>query len=135
MRLFKLSFNSFVWGIVISVLAFQSDWLEMRINIGYFIPIVMILALVGYAFLSKKYSSVHSFNYVFTIVNIVVCSAICIVLLGLERLMIVPAAIIRELLFLTKVRFDIINIGLIIMLVLGFLIIFLSDFRYKKSSK
>lgn len=135
MRLFKLMFNSFIWGIVISVLAFQSEWLEMRINVGYFIPITMILALAGYFILSKKHPSFYNLKGIATIANILISSAICAVVLGFERLMIVPAAIIRELLFLTKIGFDIVNITLIIVLTVGLIIIFLSDSKYRRSHR
>lgn len=132
MRIFKLLFNSFFGGLVVSVLAFQSEWLEMRMNIGYFIPITMILTLAAYVVLEKKYKRAGNLSLIATLSNIAAGSAICIVVLGLERFKVVPAAIVRELLFLTKVSFHTMNIGLITLLGIGLIIIFLADLKNRR---
>jgi purine-cytosine permease-like protein len=133
MRIFKLMFNSFIIGLVISTLAFQSEWLEMRMNIGYFIPITMILALIGYFLQSKRYPRFNHLSLMATIANIFISSAICAAVLGFERLLIVPAAIIRELLLLTKIPFDRINIGLILLMIIGLLVIWLGEMKIRKA--
>ncbi|EET89328.1 hypothetical protein CcarbDRAFT_0162 [Clostridium carboxidivorans P7] len=97
MKIFRLLYNSFIWGMLISILTFQNEWLEMRINTGIFIPITMLLSLIV-AMLIKKFSKLHilQLNLISTTLNVLVCTTISIIVLGKERIQVVPAAIIRE---------------------------------------
>lgn len=50
MILFAFIYNGFVLGLFLSVLAFQSQWLEMRINVGLIVFIAIIIAIIIYKF-------------------------------------------------------------------------------------
>lgn len=132
MKVFRLLYNSFIWGILISILAFQNEWLEMRVTIGIFIPIVMILCLVVGTLL-KKVGKGHllQLNLTATIINVVVCTAISLAVLGTERIQVVPAAIVREGMKVTNISFNSINIILFLLLIAGLIICFLEGDRIK----
>jgi uncharacterized membrane protein YdjX (TVP38/TMEM64 family) len=125
MKVFRLLYNSFIWGILISILAFQSEWLEMRVNIGIFIPIVMVSCLIVKTLL-KKLGKGHLFhlNLTTTIINVIACTIISLVVLGIERIQVVPASIIREGMKVTSISFDSINIILLLLLIAGLILCF-----------
>ncbi len=125
MKMFRLLYNSFIWGMFISILAFQNEWLEMRINIGMFIPIVMALCLIVGTLL-KKMGKEHllQLNLIATIINVLACSIISLAVLGIERMQVVPASIVREGMKVTNISFDSINIILLLLLIVGLTICF-----------
>lgn len=125
MKVFRLLYNSFIWGIFISILAFQNEWLEMRVNIGVFIPIVMALCLIV-GILLKKMGKEHllQLNLTATIINVLACSIISLAVLGIERIQVVPASIVREGMKVTNISFDSINIILLLLLIVGLIICF-----------
>jgi len=53
MRIFSLLYNGFIWGLLVAIIAFQNEWLEMRISIGLIIPAIMLL-VVAIALITKK---------------------------------------------------------------------------------
>lgn len=125
MKLYKLIYNSFIWGMLISILAFQNVWLEMRMNIGIIIPIFMVLTLI-LGILLKKVGKEHllKLNVTFTVINLLVCTIISLLVLGMERILVVPASIVREGFKCTNISFDIMNIILIILLIGGLILCF-----------
>jgi Uncharacterized conserved protein len=125
MNVFRLLYNSFIWGILISILAFQSEWLEMRVNIGVFIPIVIVLCLIVGTLLKKlgKGHLLH-LNLTATIINVIACAIISLVVLGMERIQVVPASIVREGMKVTNISFDSINIILLLILIVGLILCF-----------
>jgi uncharacterized membrane protein YdjX (TVP38/TMEM64 family) len=125
MKVFKLLYNSFIWGIIVAILAFQSEWLEMRVNIGIFVPLVMALCLIIRILLRKvKKENLLELSLKGTIINLLVCIAISLGILGVERIQVVPASILREGLKATSLSFNSVNM-IILLIVIGGLVFFL----------
>lgn len=136
MRYIKFLYNSFLWGLTAAILAFQNQWLEMRMNIGYIIPMVMVAAfaiLTAAELLKGKKASFEMSSRV-TIVNILICTITSILTLGQERIKVVPAVIIREGIGMTRLSFGRVNTVLIIALVIGLGVIMLEG-NLKSSNK
>jgi len=121
MRYFILIYNGFVWGLLTAIIAFNNQWLEMRINIGYLIPAVMLVVLI--AVLTSKKTVIITGK--FTAVNLFLCFILTYGVLGTKRLTVVPAAIIREAIKMTDVKFAAVNLFLVLCLTLGLITILL----------
>ncbi len=115
MRIFSLLYNGFIWGMLIAIMAFQNEWLEMRVNIGLIIPAVMFL-VTAVVLLMKKPLNLSGR---FTAVNLFVGVWAAFLILGSKRLLVVPAAMIREAIKMTDLGFSTINLVLIIGLIAG----------------
>jgi len=116
MKVYRLIYNSFIWGMLVSILAFQNTWLEMRMNIGIIIPIFMALCLIVGILLKKAgKEQLLSLSKAFTIINVLICTVMSLLVLGFERIQVVPASIVREGLKITYVSFDSMNIALLIL--------------------
>jgi hypothetical protein len=96
-------------------MAFQNEWLEMRVNIGLIIPAVMFL-VTAVVLLMKKPLNLSGR---FTAVNLFVGVWAAFLILGSKRLLVVPAAMIREAIKMTDLGFSTINLVLIIGLIAG----------------
>ena len=125
MKLFKIVYNSFLWAKTMAILCFKNEWLQMRVNTGYIFGGLLILSTVAVWFVFRKRENV--FNSLFTAGNLVVCSAIGLVLYGSERMKVVPAALVREGIHQTRIPFSQINLILCIITVAGMFIIGLND--------
>lgn len=121
MRYFSLIYNGFIWGLLAAIIAFNNQWLEMRINIGYIIPVVMLIVMIAVLMYKKPVIMTPRFS----LLNLASCFLICYLILGSKRLTVVPAAIIREALKMTDIAFPTINMVLIACLMLGLITIFI----------
>lgn len=135
MKHFKILYNGFIISILVSVLCFQNEWLEMRVNVGHigFASIILFYLLV--LLYEKRTGNLHiqkAFGIRNSLINIAACSTGIYILLGPQRIAALPAAIIREAIYLRKVPFTQINSGILIILTGGLLIMMLSD-RKKKA--
>lgn len=126
MNIYKVLFNTFLWGILAAIIAFQNTWLEMRMNTAIFIPAIMLIFTI--ILLAAKKAKYIGFK--FSIINFFICSITSIIILGLKRVKIVPASIIREGLGLTSLSFDIVNLLIICILVSGIAIIYYFENKY-----
>ncbi|MPM96594.1 hypothetical protein SDC9_143759 [bioreactor metagenome] len=125
MKYLKIMYNAFLWALVFAITCFKSEWLEMRVNIGYILFIAFgVLTVILTAYLRKKDLQL---NFKFTIINIAICFIYGNFIYGFKRLQVVPASIIREGINMTRVPFSKINMILSIILILGLLLILLSD--------
>ncbi|SHJ84001.1 hypothetical protein SAMN02745975_03016 [Geosporobacter subterraneus DSM 17957] len=130
MDTFKLMYNSFLWGLGAAIIAFQIEWLEMRMNIGIIIPVVAVISFFIVSLIRRmkkagKYT--HFMNAKFTTVNLIICLIIAVVMLGLNRIQVVPAAIIREALGLTYIKFSVMNLYISSALLIGLGMILYSE--------
>lgn len=131
MKYLKIMYNAFLWALVFAITCFKSEWLEMRVNIGYILFIAFgVLTLIFSIYLRKKNLQ---FGFKFTIINIVICFIYGNFIYGFKRLQVVPASIIREGINITRVPFSKINLILLIILILGLLLILFSDRKEYKS--
>lgn len=131
MKYLKIMYNAFLWALVFAITCFKSEWLEMRVNIGYILFIAFgVLTVIFSIYLRKKNLQ---FGFKFTIINIVICFIYGNFIYGFKRLQVVPASIIREGINITRVPFSKINLILLIILILGLLLILSSDRKEYKS--
>lgn len=131
MKYLKIMYNAFLWALVFAITCFKSEWLEMRVNIGYILFIAFgVLTVILSIYLRKKNLQ---FGFKFTIINIVICFMYGNFIYGFKRLQVVPASIIREGINITRVPFSKINLILLIILILGLLLILFSDRKEYKS--
>lgn len=131
MKYLKIMYNTFLWALVFAITCFKSEWLEMRVNVGYilFITFVVLTVILSIC-LRKKHLQL---NLKFTIINLVICFIYGNFIYGFKRLQVVPASIIREGINMTRVPFSKINMILLIILILGLLLILLSDRKEHKN--
>ena len=87
MKIFSLLYNSFIWGLLTAIIAFQNEWLEMRISVGLIVPIVMIL-VASVVLISKKPVNLSG---KFTSANLLASLLLAFLVLGSKRLLVVPA--------------------------------------------
>ncbi|KAA8664583.1 hypothetical protein ACFHWD_09645 [Clostridium sp. MT-14] len=136
MKFFSLIYNGFIWGLLLSIIAFQNEWLEMRINTGIIIPITMALCFIVYFIKSAKKHPLYKIGFKFSIFNLISCVLITILIIGTDRFQILPASIIREGIHYSSLSFSTVNLILSIFFITGLFIIFLSSrsqkhFKYK----
>ncbi|MEN6327738.1 MAG: hypothetical protein ABFD18_16235 [Syntrophomonas sp.] len=127
MRIFSLLYNGFIWGLLAAIIAFQNEWLEMRISIGLIIPIVMLLVIVA-GLISQKLSGISAGT---TSINLLASLLIAFLILGGKRLAVVPAAMIRELIRRPDIGFSSVNLALILCLAVGLVVIGSWELRNK----
>ena len=110
---------------VIAITSFKSEWLEMRVNIGYIFFGTLILLSVILSLISRRKGL--KLGGIFTTVNLFICIIYSMILYGFQRLKVVPASIIREGIHQNKIPFSRINWILLIILILGLVIIIIFD--------
>ncbi len=69
MRYFILVYNGLLWGLLAAVLATRSLWLDMRINAGLIIPVVILMTIIAGLIANNKLRITPEF----TLVNLVFC--------------------------------------------------------------
>lgn len=117
MNFFTFIYNGFILGLFFSVLAFQSEWLEMRMNVGIITFITIIVSIIIYTVAVIKKKRFHKKNLkIFTLGSLLTSFIIAFAILGAKRITTLPASVFREALGLTNIRFGIINIVLLIIL-------------------
>ena len=130
MRYFILVYNGLLWGMLAAVLATRSFWLDMRINAGLIIPVVILITVIAGLLAKNKLRMTPEF----TLVNFVLCLILVFFALGMKRLAVIPASIIRESINMSSLSFSFINWVLIISLTLGLVIILTSKAKSKENS-
>lgn len=126
MRILSIIFNSFLWSIVISITIFNNTWIEMRVNVGLVLFLCWATIFIVGVIIRCQW------RLRFCIINFVICMIYSLILLGGERLKVVPAAIIREGLGFTNISFSIINITVSIFITLLFLLILFIEFQNRR---
>ena len=122
MKYFTSLYNSFLISLLISLILFTSEWIEMRVNIGLLFFGIWILAFIILCIVSRKKDKI---GFVFTVSNLIICFLVSFILYGLKRLAIVPASIIREGLHITNISFTSINIVISVFLLIGLIFLFI----------
>jgi len=119
MKYFVIIYNGFIWGLLAAVMAVNSLWLDMRINLGLIIPLVILISIIAGLTAGKQVVIKRNF----TLANLILCFMLTFLVLGGERLAVVPASIIREGIKITSIGFPVINLALILSLALGLILI------------
>lgn len=126
----SIIFNSILWAMSIALSCFKSEWLEMRVNIGYiFFASTFILSIILFIALKKKS---RKLNLKFTLINSIIMFFYGIFLYGFKRIQIVPASIIREGIHQTRIPFSTINNVILIVLICGIIYLIVDEFLLKK---
>lgn len=126
----SIIFNSILWAMAIALSCFKSEWLEMRVNIGYiFFASALTLSLILFIALKKKS---RKLNLKFTLINSIIMFFYGIFLYGFKRIQIVPASIIREGIHQTRIPFSTINNVILIFLICGIIYLIVDEFLLKK---
>lgn len=126
----SIIFNSILWAMSIALSCFKSEWLEMRVNIGYiFFASALTLSLILFIALKKKS---RKLNLKFTLINSIIMFFYGIFLYGFKRIQIVPASIIREGIHQTRIPFSTINNVILIFLICGIIYLIVDEFLLKK---
>lgn len=116
-------FINFILGLAVSILAIRWHWLDMRIDSGAFILVLLAFVTVVYI-LNSKYK-IHQYFYwqgcargfgILSFSALIIAAANGF---SIGRLAIVPAYTIREGLLLGRVSLSLINNGFIVWLLLG----------------
>lgn len=137
MKHFKILYNGFIISILVSVLSFQNEWLEMRVNVGHIGFAAMILFYLSVLVFERRTGSTQikkRFGIRNSLLNLTVCMSGVYVLLGAQRMAALPAAILREAIYLRKVPFTQINAGVLGILAGGLFIMMISDRAEKTES-
>jgi hypothetical protein len=121
--------DSFMWANVIAVSAFQSRWLEGRVNGGYVFFLCWIILFIVAILVGKKRPGKTGFS--FSAFNAVICLIYHIVLLEPYGLITVPAAMLKSALPFAQIPATIINIIFVVFIASVLLILF-RDYRRKK---
>lgn len=109
--MFRVVYNCSLVSLVVALLCFNFEWLQMRINTGWIFFGSWFLGsfLVGWLVQRGKIRLSRGV----TLGNFFLCLAISWLVLGRNSLPVVPAALIREGLQQTTLSFRLINVGLI----------------------
>ena len=107
MKITTYIFISFLWALAVSFTAFGNEWLEMRVNMGYVLAGCWLLFLAVIWLTGEK--KAFRTGFAFSLTNVVAFIIYGVAILGVERFSVVPAAIIREGLGITKTPFHVIN--------------------------
>lgn len=133
MNLFSFIYNGFNLGLFLSILAFQNEWLEMRMNIGLIIFITIGISIVTYVILNKQKRNINYVTIkVFSFLILALSFSISFFILGFSRFKTLPASIFREAIGITSLSFSVINNGLIVFILVGFLLILCTNYKKQK---
>ena len=129
MKTVRQVYFSFIWAVALASVCFQSNWLEMRVNIGLLLFIFAGIIYVAQA--AKNFApslSVTAASLAFT-------ASGGALLLGGERFIARPALMIREGLSFGSMPLSSINTALMIFLASGAILIIFDEMKNKKLCK
>lgn len=110
-------YNGFLWSLLIALFCFDNVWLQMRVNVGYiFFGLWVLLSILGYLIFRHKTPGSRRW---LTLISLIVCLGVALFKVGPQRLLVVPAAFIREGLHQNSLPFMIVNLVLGLILILG----------------
>ena len=121
MPCFAALYCAFLWSMALCILLFQSLWLEMRVNLGvafFALWALLFLLLAGIRPLRRSCRSLVGATF-----SLIAAPALCWLLLGTERILSVPASIVREGLMQPRLPLDTINLLLGAAVAAGWLLI------------
>lgn len=131
MKYIRIIYNSFLWAMTAATLCFKNEWLQMRVNTGliFFGLLAALSVVLSLAFRKRKFT----FNWIFTVCNLAVCTVIGMFVYGFARMKVVPAALLREGIGQTSIPFSTINIILTAVTAAGCAAVLLHGLLRKKS--
>ena len=124
---FAALYNAFLWSMALCILLFQNLWLEMRVNLGvaFFALWALLFLLMAWTRpLRRVFGSLAGATF-----SLIAVPVLCWLLLGTERILSVPASIVREGLMQYRLPLDTIDLALGAATILGWLLIALAPRR------
>ena len=116
--MFNKFYNTALWGMTISMLLGMWAWLAMRINMGWICYGLWLVLFIIFGFIRKR-----ACGWKFTCVNMAVCAAINLVVFGVDKLKILPAARVREGIMMYTLNLGLVNTFIMAFLVIGFALV------------
>ena len=113
-------YNAALWGLFLSVLLYQNTWLEMRINMGWVLFGLALLLFALQAGVGPLRRACGTWRG--ATASLVAACGGCWALLGTERLLVIPASIVREGLMLPRLPFGTVNAALCLLILGGWLL-------------
>ena len=117
-HVFNKFYNTALWGMTISMLLGMWAWLAMRINMGWIFYGLWLVLFIIFVFIRKL-----ACGWKFTCVNMAVCAAINLVVFGVDKLKILPAARVREGIMMYTLNLGLVNTFIMAFLVIGFALV------------
>ena len=112
-------YNSFLLSMLISVILFKNEWLEMRVNLGW-VFFGLVIALFFLTGTLKFFSSFFA-----SLVSLIISCVGVFLLTGQEGISIIPASIIRDGIRQPHIKFTAINYALITIIFAGLVLTFI----------
>lgn len=128
-HVFNKFYNTALWGMTISMLLGMWAWLGMRINMGWIFYGTWLVLFLVFIFIRKL-----ACGWKFTCVNLAVCTAFNLVVFGMDKLMILPAARVREGIMMYTLNLDLVNIFIVAFLAIGFGLVLFLNLRADKKA-
>ena len=122
-------YNTSLWAMTISMLLGMWAWLGMRINMGWIFYGTWLVLFLVFIFIRKL-----ACGWKFTCVNLAVCTAFNLVVFGMDKLMILPAARVREGIMMYTLNLDLVNIFIVAFLAIGFGLVLFLNLRADKKA-
>ena len=115
-------YNAFALSMLLSVLMFMNTWLEMRVNLGWvFFALTAVIFIVQLSFRPlRKFCGTFTASIISALVSL---SGMYLVL-GSERMAVIPASIVREGIMQSRIPFATINTALMAIAVIGLAVVF-----------
>jgi len=93
----RVIYNGVIWGLFCALLAWQSTWLQMRIALGWLIPVVVVIVYLCYLFYGRRLQQNWAiFRFPETLTVTAVLSVILLLIYHWQPLLVVIGATIRE---------------------------------------
>ena len=115
-------YNAFALSMLLSVLMFMNTWLEMRVNLGWvFFALTAVIFIVQLSFRPlRKFCG----TFTASIASALVSLSGMFLVLGSERMAVIPASIVREGIMQSRIPFATINTALMAIAVIGLAVVF-----------
>lgn len=133
MKYLAAFYNSALWAMLIALMSFRNEWLEMRANIGLIFIALWVLLFAAGIFIAARTRRFPT--VLLTAVTLVATSATALLVYGPKRLMVVPAALIRESLGMPRLSFSTVNGSIAAFLLIGAVILLAGSLRTAHHTK
>lgn len=94
----RVLYNGVIWGLFGALLAWQSTWLQMRIALGWFVPLIAVIVYLCYLFYGRHLQQNWAiFRFTQTLMTTIVLGILLLLIYHWQPLLVVLGATVREL--------------------------------------
>lgn len=127
MRIIFSLINSMTISMTICLYLFNWMWLQMRVNIGHiFLLLFVVIGIILFAIAKKISNKMQFFG---TIIMFILMALTNLVFLGLDKVLVISASILRNGIHQNKIPLSNMNIFLIVFYVISFGVLFITYFK------